>query len=51
MLCVVETGSNETLWGISGMHVVNVLDRYETQKPLPKDLLMFSIAYGEGGLP
>lgn len=52
LLCVVDTGGlSDTLWGLSGHHFVNVLERYETFKPLPNDLMVYDIHFGDEGLP
>lgn len=51
MLCIIHTpGGSDTLWGLSGHHFVNVLERYEAYKPLPDNMWVYDIHFGDGGL-
>lgn len=54
ILCIMESGTNSTtLYGASGHHFVNVLERYETFKPMPENLHIYDIYFvdeGESGL-
>lgn len=51
ILSIVEGDSNTTLYGCPGNHFVNVLDKYEFEQPLPQDVLVFDIHFGDSGLP
>jgi hypothetical protein len=51
ILTIVEGDSGNTLWGCPGNHFVNVIEKYEFAKPLPQDILVFDISFGEDYLP
>jgi len=51
ILTIVEGDSGNTLWGCPGNHFVNVIEKYEFTKPLPQDILVFDICFGEDALP
>ena len=47
----VVTGDEDDLGGIAGARLVNVLDYYQSAKPLPEDLLVEDVWFDEKGWP